>query len=171
MKYILLLVLVTINFHCVLGQRVGFKPPKFWIENYSALSNDGTIFFEIDVKLSDCLSHIEIKDITKVKKERTFWDWLHDFWWFKILRIFDFEVSKSYTRELDVDNYYLKDTGDGLEHIYMKCDLLSTKSIFGRKDKIKLLVNLYSHSGRIVYSKDFLLDKNKLLQDTYQMND
>jgi len=171
MKYKLLFFLILINFNLVLGQRVGMKPPKFYVEDYSSLSNDGTIFFEIDVRMSDCLSHIEIKDITKVKTKRTFWDWLHDFWWFKILRIFDFEISKIFTKELEVENYYLKDTGDGLEHIYMKSELLSIQSMFGRTYKKKILVNLYSHSGKIVYTKDFVLDKNKLIQDTYQLND
>jgi len=170
MKYILLLFLV-INCNFVLGQRVGTKPGKFYVENYSSLSDDGTIFFEIDVRLSDCLSHIEIKDITKVKNKRTFWDWLHDFWWFKILRVFDFQISKVFSRELNVENYYIKDTGDGLEHIYMKAELLSIKSIFGRKDEKNILVNLYSYSGKILYSKDFILDKNKLIGDSYQIND
>ena len=170
MKYILLLFLV-INCNFVLGQRVGIKPGIFYVENYSSLSDDGTIFFEIDVRLADCLSHIEIKDVTKVKNKRTFWDWLHDFWWFKILRVFDFQISKIFSRELNVENYYIKDTGDGLEHIYMKSELLSIKSIFGRKDEKKILVNLYSHSGKILYSKDFILDKNKLIEDSYQIDD
>jgi hypothetical protein len=121
--------------------------------------------------MSDCLSHIEIKDITKVKKKRTFWDWLHDFWWFKILRVFDFEVSKTFTKNLDIDNYYLKDTKDGRELIYMKTELLSIKSVFGREEKKKILVNLYSLSSKMIYSKEFLLDKNKLIQDSYELND
>jgi hypothetical protein len=30
---------------------------------------------------------------------------------------------------------------------------------------------LYSHSGKILYSKDFILDKNKLIEDSYQIDD
>jgi hypothetical protein len=161
MKYYLLFVILTLRSFTSSGQKIGRHPPKIYVENYSALSNDGTIFFEIDVRMSDCLSHIEIKDITKVKTKRTFWDWLHDFWWFKILRIYDFEISKVYSKELDVDNYYLKE--DEIESIYMKTELLSIKSIFGRKDKMKLLVNLYSHSGKVVYTKEFVLYKDKLI--------
>lgn len=169
MKYILLIFFYSLTFISN-GQRVGNKPPIFTLENYSSISNDGTIFFDIDVKMSDCLSHIEIKDIDKLKKKRTFWDWLHDFWWFKILRVFDFERSKVFTRNIDIDNYYLKEENDGLEHIHMKVELLSLKSVFGRDQKKKILVNLYSLSTKIVYSKEFFLDRNKLIEESVSIN-
>jgi hypothetical protein len=165
MKYFLIFVLYLVISQ-VQGQRVGSKPPKFILENYSSMSNDGTIFFDIDVKMSDCLSHIEIKDVSKLKTDRTFWDWLHDFWWFKILRIFDFERSKTFSRTIDIENYYLKEEDDGLEHIHMKVELLSLKSIFGRDEKKKILVNLYSLSSKIIYSKEFYLNRNKLIEES-----
>ena len=115
--------------------------------------------------MADCLSYIEMNDFDKIKKKKNVGDKLHDWWWFKVRKIYDFEVSKTYSKELEEDNYFLKETDDLSEQIYMKCDLIQLKSVFSRKTiKRKLQINLYSKSGKVVYSKIFILYKNKLLE-------
>jgi hypothetical protein len=163
-KYLLVIFIFQINF--LFGQRVYPKSAIIRLENFSTINSDGLLTFEIDVRMADCLSHIEMNDFDKIKKKKNVWDKLHDWWWFKVRNIYDFEVSKTYSRELQEDNYFLKETDYLSEQIYMKCDLIQLKSVFSRKTiKRKLQINLYSKSGKVVYSKIFILDKNKILQE------
>jgi hypothetical protein len=60
---------------------------------------------------------------------------------------------------------FLKDLDDGKEHIYMKCELITIKSLFGRKSlKKRVRINIFSLSDKKIYTKDFLLEKIKLLE-------
>lgn len=163
MRYLIIIFIFQINF--LFGQRVYPKTAIIRLENFSTINSDGLLTFEIDVRMADCLSHIEMNDFDKFKKKKNVGDKLHDWWWFKVRKIYDFEVSKTYSKELEEDNYFLKETDDLSEHISMKCDLIQLKSVFSRKTiKRKLQINLYSKSGKMVYSKTFILDKNKILQ-------
>jgi hypothetical protein len=160
-RYLIIFFIFQINF--LFGQRVYPKTAIIRLENFSTISNDGLLTFEIDVRMADCLSEIEMNDMDKKKKKKSIWNRIHDWWWFKIRRIHDFESSKTYTKQLKEDNYYLID--DEKEHISMKCDLIQLKSVFpGKAIKKKIEINLYSKNGKRVYSKIFILDKNKLLE-------
>lgn len=163
MRYLIIFFIFQINF--LFGQRVYPKTAIIRLENFSTINSDGLITFEIDVRMADCLSHIEMNDFDRIKKEKNFGDKLHDWWWFKVRKIYDFEVSKTFIGELNEQNYYLKVLDVEEEHISMKCDLIQLKSVFSRKTiKKKIEINLYSKSGKKVYSKVFILDKNKLLE-------
>jgi len=151
------------------GQRVGSRAPVFSVEKFSGLSDDGMLNFEIDCRIADCISTVQIVDIEKMKKKKSFWDRIHDWWWFKIIKRFDFQTAKVYSREITADDYYLKDLEDEQEHIYMKCELITLKSLFGRKSlKKRIRINVFSLSGRKIYSKDFTLDKLKLIESSQQ---
>jgi len=158
---LLLLLLSTFGF----GQRVGSKTPIFGVDKYNSLTNDGVLTFEIDCRMADCISHVQIVDIDRIKKKKSFWEKIHDWWWFKIIKRFDFQTAKKFDSEITEDNYFLKDLDDGGEHIYMKCELITIKSLFGRKLlKKRVRINIFSLSGKRIYTKDFLLDKIKLLE-------
>jgi hypothetical protein len=147
------------------SQKVYDKSATITFEPYNSIIIDGQLRFEIDVRMSDCLENIEILDIDKIKIKKNIWDKIHDWWWFKIRRNFDFKISKRFTLELNEDNYHLRED-ESDEQIYMKCDILTLKSIFERKTlKKKLQINLYSKSGKKVYSKIFILDKLKLIEN------
>ena len=153
---------------CEIGysQRVYPKTAIIRLEKFSSLNNDGILTFEIGVRMADCLSNIELNDMKKKEKKKNIWDKLHDWWWFKIRKIYDFEVSKTFTKEIYDHEYFLKDTDDLSEQIYMKCELIQLKSVFSRESvNRKLEINLYSKSGKKVYSKIFILNKNKLLEN------
>jgi hypothetical protein len=165
MRFTFLSVLFLFLCTNVKAQRVYPKTAIIRLENFSTINSDGLLTFEIDVRMADCLSHIEMNDFDKIKKKKNVGDKLHDWWWFKVRKIYDFEVSKTFIGELNEENYYLKVLDDEEEHISMKCDLIQLKSVFSRKTiKRKLQINLYSKSGKMVYSKIFILDKNKILQ-------
>ena len=163
MRYLIIIFIFQINF--LFGQRVYPKTAIIRLEKFSSLNNDGLLTFEIGVRMADCLSNIEMNDMKKKEKKKNVWDKLHDWWWFRIRKIYDFEVSKTYTKEIHENEYFLRDTDDLSEQIYMKCELIQLKSVFSRKTiNRKLEINLYSKSGKKVYSKIFILNKNKLLE-------
>ena len=165
MRFAFLSVLFLFLCSNIKAQRVYPKTALIRLEKFNSLNDDGLLTFEISVRMADCLSHIEMNDFDKIKKKKNVGDKLHDWWWFKVRKIYDFEVSKTYSKELEEDNYFLKETDDLSEQIYMKCDLIQLKSVFSRKTiKRKLQINLYSKSGKMIYSKTFILDKNKILQ-------
>ena len=148
------------------AQRVGMRPVTLRLENYSAVSDDGMLTFEIDVRMADCIDYIEINDVDKIKKVKSTRDKLHDWWWFKVRQIYDFKSARTFTKEIHESDYFLKDLGDDEEHISMKCDLLQMKSVFGRKTiRKRLEINIYSLSGKKIYSKTIVLDKNELIEE------
>ncbi len=147
-------------------QRVGMKEPIFTLENYYPISGDGMVTFEIDCRMPETIETVELNDIRKKKaNERNFFDKLHDWWWFKVRKIYNFEIAKTYTFKPANENYYLKDLGDDEEHIYMKCHLIPLKSLFGNKNKKQIEIILYNIVGKIIYHKKFTLDKNSLIKD------
>ena len=162
-KQIIILIFLFLS-NLIYGQRVFPKTAKISLTEFNSVAEDGMITFEISVRMSDCLSHIEMNDLDRMKIKKNLWDKIHDWWWFKIRKKFDFEISKTFKLNLHESNYFLSEEGSS-EDIFMKCDLITLKSVYGRKSvKKKLQINLYSKSGKLVYSKDFILDKYKLIE-------
>lgn len=164
-RIIYLLIILLISFNSF-AQKVNPKSATITFQPTNSLTIDGLLFFEIDVRMSDCLSNIEIIDIDKMKIKKNLWDKIYDWWWFKVRRRFDFQFSKRYSRDLHEENYFLRED-ESSEQIYMKCELISLQSVFGRKNLNKNLeINLYSKSGRKVYTKKFKLNKIKLVEES-----
>ena len=160
--FFIFLILFT---HTLQAQKLFNKSAKISLSNYNTLSVDGTLCFEIDVRISDCLSHIELKDSDEFKSKKNIWDKIYDWWWFKIKRRYDFQISKQFILNLAEDNYHLRDNTSDVQ-IYMKCELMSLKSLFGRKDiNKKVEINIYSKSGKKIYTKVVKLNKYKIIQD------
>ncbi len=148
------------------GQRVYPKTAKLILIDYSSLSNDGLIFFEIEVRMSDCISQIELIDIDNYKLKKNIWDKLYDFWWFKIMKVYNFSKTKKFSKEISESDYTLKDLDDGKEHILMDVSLLNIKSLYSRKETTKRIrIILHSFSGKIIYDKNFNIDKTDLIQN------
>ena len=121
--------------------------------------------FEIDVRMADSFSHFEINDFDRIRIKKNVWDKIYDWWWFKVRKNLDFQKSKTFRKDIFETDYYLRDDQDS-EQIYLKIDLITLKSIFGRKYlKKNLELNLYSKSGRKIYSKKITLDKYKLIEN------
>ena len=164
----LLLILFFIFFSNIsLSQKVYNKTALLKLEKYNTISNDGILTFEVEVRISDCISYIEINDVLKLKKNKNIWDKLYDWWWFKVRKIYDFNIAKTYTKPITEENYYLKESDDLEPHIVMRCELMSLKSLYGRKStRKKIEINLYSMSGKVIYSKIITLRKSKIIQNS-----
>ncbi len=166
MRLFLLLILFSLLNTKVYSQKVYTKSAILKIEKFNSLNDDGMLSFEIGVRMSDCLESIELIDVDRIKTKKNIFDRIHDWWWFKVRRIYDFNITKTFTEELNEENYFLKDTDDVSEQIFMKCDLLQLKSVFSRKTiKKRLKIRLYSRSGKVVYEKTFILNKFEILEE------
>jgi hypothetical protein len=148
------------------SQRVYPKSAVIRLEKFNPIKDDGMLTFEIEVRMADCLESIELIDVEKFKPKKNLGDKIHDWWWFKVREIYDFNVSKRYTKEISDLDYSLKETDDLSEVIVMKCELIQLKSVFSRKEtKKKLKIVLYSKSGKSIYEKVFILNRYKILEE------
>ena len=163
-RYLILFICIIVpNF--LFSQRVGSYPATIGLSNFNDYTNDGTLTFQIDCRMADCIYYVEINDLDKIKKKKNIWDKIRYIWWFKILKRYDFEVSHTFKKIINEENYFLEEQNDDREQIMMKCELISLKSLFNRKKlKRKLQINIVSKSGKTIYSKIFTLDKTKLLE-------
>ena len=118
----------------VQAQTIGRKKPKMELLSYNPLKDDGELALEIDVKMADCISHLELlSENTK-----------------KPLKI---EVAE--------DDYYLSE--DGQEQIYMRVSLGSMKEILKKKKELPSDLVIYSKSGKAIYSRQLNLVKEDLI--------
>lgn len=164
MKIFLLLLIFLCNCGLVLSQKVGRYPPRVTIENFNTINSDGIICFEIDVRVSDCIAYVELIDLSEYKENKNIIDKIHDWWWFKVLKIYNFETEKKIRKEIDIENYSLRETSDNSELIVMKTEIISLKSLFGRKLQKDVRIDVYSLSSKIIFSKKYHFDKIKLIE-------
>jgi hypothetical protein len=116
------------------AQTIGRKKPKMELLSYNPLKDDGELALEIDVKMADCISHLELlSENTK-----------------KPLKV---EVAE--------DDYYLSE--DGEEQIYMRVSLGSMKEILKKKKELPSDLVIYSKSGKQIYSRQLNLVKEDLI--------
>jgi len=164
MKILFLTLIFFTNCGLGLSQKIGRYPPKITIEKFNTINSDGIICFEIDVRLSDCISYVELIDLSEYKENKNLTDKIHDWWWFKLLKIYNFETEKKIRKEIDIENYLLRETNDNSELIVMKTDIMSLKSLFGRKSEKDVRIDVYSLSSKIIFSKKYHFDKIKLIE-------
>ena len=130
MRYLLFTLIYFSIIFVGVSQRVYPKSAIIRLEKFNPLKDDGLLTFEIEVRMADCLSEIEILDVEKFKPKKNFGDKIHDWWWFKVREIYDFNVSKRFIKEIREIDYSLKETDNLSEVIVMKCELIQLKSVF-----------------------------------------
>lgn len=116
------------------AQTVGRKKPKLELLSYNPLKDDGELSFQIDVRMADCISHLELANENSKKPLKV-------------------EVAES--------DYYLSE--DGEEQIYLKVTLGSMKEILKKKKELPSELTIYSKSGKPIYSKQIHLVKDDLI--------
>jgi hypothetical protein len=116
------------------GQTIGRKKPKMELLSYNPLKDDGELAFEIDVRMADCISHLELLSENSKKPIKV-------------------DVAES--------DYYLSEEGD--EQIYMRVSLGSMKEILKKKKELPSDLVIYSKSGRPIYTKQIHLVKEDLI--------
>ncbi len=128
---ILLTIGLTIS---VSAQTVGRKPPKVVLKEYSQKSDDGTLEFEVDVRMADCISYIEIKNPDSKKPVHV-------------------NVSEN--------DYYLSEENG--EDILLRLPLGSLKDILKKRESMAAGLTIYSKSGKPIYSNELSLNKADLI--------
>lgn len=116
------------------AQTVGRKKPKMELLSYNPLKDDGELALEIDVRMADCISHVEL---------------------------FSGNSKKPLKVEVAEDDYYLSE--DGEEQIYMRVSLGSMKEILKKKKEMPSDLTIYSKSGKPIYSRQLNLVKDELI--------
>ena len=118
----------------VQAQTIGRKKPKMELLSYNPLKDDGELAIEIDVKMADCISHLELLSENNKKPIKV-------------------EVAE--------DDYYLSE--DGEEQIYMRVSLGSMKEILKKKKELPSDLVIYSKSGKPIYTRQVNLVKEELI--------
>jgi hypothetical protein len=116
------------------AQTLGRKKPKLELVGYSPLKDDGDLVFQIDVRLADCISLIELSSENSRKP-------------LKVV------VSEN--------DYYLSE--DGEEQIFMKISLGTLKEIMKKKKELPTELVIYSKSGKPIYTRQFNLNRDELV--------
>jgi len=116
------------------AQTVGRKKPKLELVGYSVLKDDGDLVFQIDVRLADCISLIELSS----------------------------ENSKKPVKVVVSENdYYLSEDGD--EQIYLKISLGTLREIMKKKKELPTEMVIYSKSGKPIFTRQINLNRDELV--------
>jgi hypothetical protein len=116
------------------AQTIGRKKASMELASYNPLKDDGEIILEMDVRMADCVSHLEISSENS---------------------------KKPLVVEVREENYYLSE--DGQEQIFMKVSLGSMKQILKKKKELPAGLTVYSKSGKTIFSKQVKLVKEDLI--------
>ena len=116
------------------GQTIGRKSVKLELLSYNPIKDDGELMLEMDVRMADCVSHLEITTETS---------------------------KKPLVVEVSEEDYYLSE--DGEEQIFMKVSLGSMKEILKKKTEVSTGLIVFSKSGKTIYSKQHVLKKEELI--------
>jgi hypothetical protein len=129
------LLFVAANGFYSLGQTVGRKPPRILLKDYSSKEEDGNIEFEVDVRMVDCISYIEIKNP---------------------------EARKPIQVPVSESDYFVDEkTG---EDIYLRLSIGSLKKMLRKEDAVNASLVIYSKSGKPVYTNRLSINRAELLR-------
>lgn len=116
------------------GQTVGKKPPKISLQNYNPGNDDGTLSFEVDVRMADCISFIEVKNPN---------------------------IKKPIQVPVAEKDYYLSEENG--EDILLRIPIGSLKELLKKKDKAETELVIYSKSGKPIYTNEISINKYDLI--------
>lgn len=132
---VLSLLLAAATGYTSLAQTVGRKPARIMLKDYSPKEEDGNIEFEVDVRMVDCISYIEIKNP---------------------------ELRKPIKVPVNESDYFLDEkTG---EDIYLRLSIGSLKKMLRKEESVDASLIIYSKSGKPVYSNRLSLNRSELLR-------
>lgn len=123
--------------HTAEAQTVGRKQPKIALKDYSPNNDDGTVTFEVDVRMADCISYIELKN--------------------------DAHKKPIHVDVTDKDYYLSEENG---QDIMLRLPVGTLKELMKKKDKLATELIIYSKSGKPIYSNEVALSKADLINGT-----
>lgn len=118
----------------VSAQTVGRKPPKVVLKEYDQKKDDGKLEFEVDVRMADCISYIEIKNPDSKKPVKV---------------------------EVTENDYYL-DEENGSD-IILRLSLGTLKEILRKRESLAADLTIYSKNGKPIYTNELSLNKADLI--------
>jgi hypothetical protein len=117
-----------------LAQTIGRKKATMELHSYNPIKDDGEIVLEMDVRMADCVSHIEISNE---------------------------HSKKPLVVEVSEENYYLSE--DGEEQIYMKVIVCTMKDILKKKKEVPAGLTVYSKSGKPIFTRQITIVREELI--------
>lgn len=136
-----------------IGQRIGNDEPIWTLTEYNQISKDGYIQVEIDVRMADIVSYVELNDVRVEKDDKKIFDKISDWWWFKVLRRPNYYITRSFTKTISIENYVIVIDNDNMEKIVLRTKLVPLSSLFGNK-KVMIVQFIIHRKGdnKIIYS-------------------
>jgi hypothetical protein len=116
------------------AQTVGRKPPKVVLKDYNYKADDGNIEFEVDVRLADCISYVELKNPDSKKPVKV---------------------------EVTENNYFLSEENG--QDILLRLSLGTLKEILKKREVMAADLIIYSKSGKPIYINELSLNKADLI--------
>jgi hypothetical protein len=116
------------------AQTVGKKPPKVVLKDYNYKQDDGNLEFEVDVRMADCISYIEIKNP---------------------------DTKKPVQVQVTENDYYLSEENG--QDIILRLSLGTLKDILKKREVLAAGLIIYSKSGKPIYSNELSLNKADLI--------
>jgi len=116
------------------GQTVGRKPPKISLSDYDKEKNDGTLNFEVDVRMADCISYIEFKNDANKKPLQV-------------------QVAEK--------DYYLSEENG--RDILLRLQVGSLKDLLKKKDNLATELIIYSKTGKPIYTNELSINRSELI--------
>ena len=116
------------------AQTVGKKPPKVVLKDYNYKQDDGNLEFEVDVRMADCISYIEIKNP---------------------------DARKAVQVQVTENDYYLSEENG--QDIILRLSLGTLKEILKKREMMAADLIIYSKSGKPIYTNEVALSKYDLI--------
>jgi hypothetical protein len=129
-----LLLLVCLISTEIQAQTIGRKKARMELLSYNPLKDDGEMVLEMDVRMADCVSHLELSSANS---------------------------KRPLVVAVSEEDYYLSE--DGEEQIYLKVSLGNMKEILRKKKEVPAGLTIYSKSGKPIYSRQLTLIKEELI--------
>ena len=119
------------------AQTVGRKPPKLSLTEYSRDKDDGTLNFEVDVRMADCISYIELKNEA---------------------------IRKPVQVQVNEKDYYISEENG--QDILLRLPVGSLKEFLKKKEILPTELTIYSKTGKPIYTNELSINKADLINSS-----
>lgn len=136
MKTLLAIIALVCIGYTTEAQTVGRKQPKIALKDYRPNDDDGTVTFEVDVRMADCISYIELKNDAHKKPIQV-------------------QVSEK--------DYFLSEENG--QDILLRLPVGTLKELLKKKEKLPTELTIYSKSGKPIYTNEVALSKYDLINN------
>jgi hypothetical protein len=116
------------------AQTVGRKAPKISLQDYNAAKDDGNLQFEVDVRMADCISYIELKN----------------------------EVTRKPVKiDVTENDYFLSDENG--RDILLRLQMGRMKKYLKKQANQTTALTIFSKTGKPIYSNELTINKSDLI--------